>query len=109
MKNKVRPNQMAYLIRCINHSQKLNKLAKTKEERGITLIVLLVTIIVLVIISAVAINIALGDNGIITSTETATRNYTIAEYQEIIEEKCAKNDIRKCSNGRRSNTRELER
>ena len=86
MKNKVRPNQMAYLIRCINHSQKLNKLAKTKEERGITLIVLLVTIIVLVIISAVAINIALGDNGIITSTETATRNYTIAEYEEIIEE-----------------------
>ena len=86
MKNKVRPNQMTYLIRCINHSQKLNKLAKTKEERGITLIVLLVTIIVLVIISAVAINIALGDNGIITSTETATRNYTIAEYEEIIEE-----------------------
>ena len=77
---------MAYLIRCINHSQKLNKLAKTKEERGITLIVLLVTIIVFYTYIYLAINIALGDNGIITSTETATRNYTIAEYEEIIEE-----------------------
>ena len=86
MENKVRPNRHAYLIRCINHSQKPNKLTKTKEEKGITLIALIVTVVILVIISAVAINIALGDNGIITSTETATKNYSIAEYQEIIEE-----------------------
>ena len=40
--------------------------------KGITLIALVVTIVVLLILSAVAIGLSVGDNGIITSARNAT-------------------------------------
>lgn len=60
---------------------------KFKEElkygkKGITLISLVVTIIVLLILAGVTINLTLGDNGIITRAQSATKNYKLAEINE---------------------------
>ena len=80
---KVKPNQQTQFNGCINYTQKLSKL---KEENGITLIVLLVTVILLVILASVAIVQITGDEGIITSTETATDSYRYQQYKEQIEQ-----------------------
>ena len=80
MRNKVRPNQKA-LKGSIYHAQ--NEL---KEEKGITLIVLLVTVILLVILASVAIVQITGDEGIITSTETAVDEYDYQQYKERLEQ-----------------------
>ena len=82
MRNKVRPNQKA-LKGSIYHAQ--NK-SKIKEEKGITLIVLLVTIILLVILASVAIVQITGDEGIITSTEVAVEEYDYQQYKERLEQ-----------------------
>lgn len=42
------------------------------EQRGITLIVLVVTIVVLLILAGVSINAILGDNGIVNKAKEAT-------------------------------------
>lgn len=53
-----------------------------KENRGITLIALVVTVIVLIILAAVTINLLLGTNGIMTRAQQGTENYTQAEEDE---------------------------
>ena len=53
-----------------------------KNERGITLIALVVTIIVLIILAGISINLVLGDNGIITKAKEARENYAIAADEE---------------------------
>lgn len=55
----------------------------TYEKSGITLISLVVTIIILLILSGVAINLALGDNGILTRADKAKQE---SEKAEIIEQ-----------------------
>ena len=57
-----------------------------KEEKGITLIVLLVTVILLVILTSVAIVQITGDEGIITSTEVAVDEYDYQQYKERLEQ-----------------------
>ena len=52
------------------------------EEKGITLIVLVVTIIVLIILAGVSINMILGENGIITQAQTAKEETEIATTKE---------------------------
>ena len=54
-----------------------------KNERGITLIALVITIIVLLILAGVTINLTLGDNGIFKVAEQAARNYKEAEEKEL--------------------------
>ena len=49
------------------------------NNKGITLIALVITIIILLILAAVAIQLALGDNGLITRATTAQKDQTIAE------------------------------
>ena len=44
----------------------MKKEIKNKQEKGITLIALVVTIVVLLILAGVSINLTLGKNGIIT-------------------------------------------
>ena len=56
-------------------------LIKTREEKGITLVALVVTIIILLILAGVAINLTVGDNGIFTRVIEATDRYK-AEMQE---------------------------
>ena len=56
-----------------------------REERGITLIALVITIIVLLILSAISISMLTGDNSIIKNAIFAKENTKIAEEKEIIE------------------------
>ena len=53
------------------------------NNKGITLIALVITIIVLLILAGVTINLTLGENGIFRTAEQAGRNYTQAQEQEI--------------------------
>lgn len=52
------------------------------NENGVTLVSLVVTIIILLILAGVAINIALGDNGIINKTQKAREIYENASSKE---------------------------
>ena len=63
---------------------KFKKLAKKQklQERGITLIALVVTIIILLILSGVTLNIALSDNGLFSKTKKATEDYKEAQSDE---------------------------
>ena len=53
-----------------------------KEEKGITLIALVVTIIVLLILAGVAISLSIGENGIFKRAEEAVRAWKNAENNE---------------------------
>ena len=55
-----------------------------KENRGITLIALVVTIVVLIILAGISISALTGDNGIITQAKEAKEKTEIAEEQEIV-------------------------
>ena len=63
---------------------KLKKIAKKQklQERGITLIALVVTIVILLILSGVTLNIALSDNGLFNKTKKATEEYKQAQSEE---------------------------
>lgn len=52
-------------------SKMIREVTKVKEKRGITLIALVVTIVVLLILSAVTLNLVLGDGGIISKAQLA--------------------------------------
>ena len=57
---------------------------KTKEEKGITLIALVITIIVLLILAGVTIATLTGDNGILTQADNAkTRNDEATAKEQI--------------------------
>ena len=70
----------------INCTQKSSNIVKTKEEKGITLIALLVTVILLVILVGVAVSQITGDEGIIVGTEEAVDDYKYQQYKEQIEQ-----------------------
>lgn len=53
-----------------------------KEESGITLVSLVVTIIILVILAGISINTLVGDNGIITMAQRAKENILLAQEEE---------------------------
>ena len=53
-----------------------------KNNKGITLVALVVTIIVLIILAGVSINLTLGDNGIITTAQKAKENMELAKVEE---------------------------
>ncbi len=55
---------------------------RTKKERGITLIALVITIIVLLILAGVSIAMLTGDNGILTKATEAKQNTEKAEIEE---------------------------
>ena len=49
----------------------MNKDLKNKQEKGITLIALVVTIVVLLILAGVSINLVLNNNGVISKAKDA--------------------------------------
>ena len=53
--------------------EKRGDFMKQKNEKGITLVALVVTIIILLILASVSINLTLGDNGIIIKAKEAKR------------------------------------
>jgi len=55
---------------------------KVKNEKGITLVSLVITVIVLIILAAVSINLTIGTDGIITRAKEAAENMEIAALEE---------------------------
>ena len=55
-----------------------------KNNKGITLVALVVTIVVLLILAGVSINLVLGDNGIITKAKEAQRKSAEASQNDLI-------------------------
>lgn len=62
---------------------------KVKNNKGITLIVLVITVIVLIILGGVSIAMILNDNGIITKSNYGKEEYTKTALQEELEMKIA--------------------
>ncbi len=54
-----------------------------KNQKGITLIALVITIIVLLILAGVSIAMLTGDNGILTQATTASSNTKVANAKEV--------------------------
>ena len=61
------------------------KKLENNRQSGITLIALVITIIVLIILAGVAINLTLGQNGLLNRTKEAREKYEIASAKEYIE------------------------
>ena len=55
-----------------------------KNQKGVTLVALVVTIIVLIILAGISINLLLGKNGLITKAQDAKKQQKIAEIKEKI-------------------------
>ena len=55
-----------------------------RNQRGITLIALVVTIIVLIVLAGIAISMTVGENGIFTKAREAKRLQITAEAKEKI-------------------------
>lgn len=53
-----------------------------KQQKGITLVALVITIVVLIILAGVAISLTLGDNGIFTKAKEGKENYMTAANAE---------------------------
>ena len=56
---------------------------KVKQERGVTLIALVVTIVVLLILAGVSINAIFSDNGIIKRAQEAQNKMNEAQQKEL--------------------------
>ena len=55
---------------------------KTRSEKGITLIALVITIVILIILSVVAINATFGESGLISQAEKAVEYQANAEASD---------------------------
>ena len=55
---------------------------KTKDKKGITLVVLVVTIIELILLAGVSVNLVIGNNGIIAKAQIAKKNAENAAWLE---------------------------
>ena len=66
-------------------NQKIKKLEEIQTQKGITLLVLIVTIIILLILAGITIETLTGENGIINNTKSAKEQTEIANEKEILE------------------------
>ena len=64
---------------------KLNHQIVSKEERGITLIALVVTIVVLLILAGITISLVFGSNGVIQKAQDSKEQTAIGEMREKLE------------------------
>ena len=60
----------------------MNKKLKNKQEKGITLIALVVTIVVLLILAGVSISLVLNNNGVISKAKDAKNQYAEAQTND---------------------------
>lgn len=66
--------------------QKINNLnKKMQESKGITLQALVVTIILLIILAGIALNLVMGENGILTRAGDSQRTQDVARISEKLE------------------------
>ncbi|MBR6504700.1 MAG: type II secretion system protein [Clostridia bacterium] len=56
-----------------------------KNEKGVTLVALIVTIIVMIILASIAISASIGNNGLIEQTKVGTIKASIREVQEALD------------------------
>jgi len=71
---------------------------KDTEEKGITLIALVITIIILLILAGIFIGMLTGENGILTKAKEAKETSKKAEYQEEVELIITQKKIEKATN-----------
>ena len=88
-------------------NQKSTKNKNLINNKGITLIALVITIIVLLILAGVTINLTLGENGIFRTAEMAGKNYTQAQEQELAGIANFENEINNIIAGTGTDTPEL--
>ena len=60
----------------------MNEKSKSKQEKGITLIALVVTIVVLLILAGVSISLVLSNNGVISKAKDAKNQYAEAQTND---------------------------
>ena len=58
---------------------------KLKNDKGITLLALVITIVIIIILSTIAINFTFGENGLITKAQQAAEMTQVAQTQEQLE------------------------
>ena len=58
---------------------------QVQKQKGITLIALVITVVVLIILAGVAINLTVGENGILTKAKQAKTDYNLAKEKEELE------------------------
>jgi len=63
----------------------MNKKNILQEQKAITLIALIITIVVMLILAGVTINLTLGQNGIFTTAQKVSQNYTDAQNKELLQ------------------------
>lgn len=56
-----------------------------KQQKGITLVALVITIVVLIILAGVAISLTLSDNGIFNKAKQGKENYMVAANEEALQ------------------------
>ena len=56
-----------------------------RNENGITLPALIVTVVVMVILAAIAVSASVGDNGVVTKTKESTIKASIREVEEALD------------------------
>ena len=61
------------------------KLSSWHNEKGITLVALVISIVIIIILATIAINFAFGENGLITKAQQAAEMMQIAQTQEQLE------------------------
>ena len=54
-----------------------------KNQKGITLITLVITIVVLLILAGVGLNLVLGDDGLLTRAQEAENDFTQSQSNEV--------------------------
>ncbi len=65
------------------------------KNKGITLVALVVTIIIMLILAGVTLRITLGDNGLISQTKQATKEYEISAEKETIGQSILSEQLKK--------------
>lgn len=68
---------------------------RNRQNKGITLIALVITIIVLLILAGITLSLIIGENGLIRRAKEGTEKYEIAELKEKLELKILDIDIEK--------------
>lgn len=67
---------------CYTYNKKQRRSKLKKNEKGITLIALVITIIVLIILAGITIAAVIGDNGIITKAQQSANQTQEARKEE---------------------------
>ena len=86
----------------------MNKKIRIQENKAITLIALVITIIVLIILAGVAINLAFGQNGLVTRAKIAREEYSTAEAKEKLEQEILNVQIQAVQEGKDFNLKYLK-